>query len=81
MTDLTKPVRREAHGIVREALIVTLYPSGILGLRAKHTRREYTLPLVTIYRLAIEAEVERKRAERAAKQGQRRLVSRGLLRR
>lgn len=61
MTSLTKPVRRMATGIIREELVITLYPTRI-GIRAKRTRLEYTLPLATVYRLAIDAaQTERRR--------------------
>jgi len=64
MTTLHAPVTRRVAGVVREDLVVTLYPSHLLGIRALRTRREYTLPLATIYRLAIEADLAARRAAR-----------------
>lgn len=83
MTELRKAVRRQVRGLLREDLIVSLYPGGVIGIRAKRTRREYQLPLVTVCRLAIEAEQARIRFE--TRQGRAgaasRQVARGLLRR
>lgn len=83
MTQLRRPVRREINGVLREDLIVTLYPGAVIGIRAKRTRREYQLPLVTVYRLAIDAALERTRLERATarRAGKAAPVSRSLLRR
>jgi hypothetical protein len=63
MTDLKKPVKRVTRDVVREPLVITLYPTR-LGIRALGTRREYALPLATIYRLAIDAELPAKRRTR-----------------
>jgi hypothetical protein len=79
MTKLTKPVRRTVDDVAREDIVLTLYPSKMIGLRRKRCRTEYTLPLATVYRLAIQAALAQKKAERAKTRGRRRLVSRGLL--
>lgn len=83
MTELKRAIRRKVTGVLREALIVTVYPGGVIGIRAHRTRREYQLPLVTIYKVAIEVDLARQRAERiAARLGTAtKGVSRGLLRR
>ena len=76
-TLLRKPVRRKTHEQryekgKRRAIIVTLYPSGYMGLRLEGTRREETLPIEVAWeravktRLAAEAtEKLKKKAERA----------------
>ena len=71
-------MKRKAD-IDREQVVVTLYPGSVIGLRRSRTRKEYTLPLKTVYRLAIEAEADRKKREKAKARGRRVLVRRGLL--
>lgn len=71
-TSLTKPVARLSHETVRDngkprRLVVTLYPSGMIGLRPEGTRREEQYPLEAIYAAAVKARVA---AERAAKKAQ-----------
>lgn len=73
MTTLRKAVRREVQVLTdsrlrareRDQVIVTLYPNGTIGLRAKRTRREYTLALATVYTLAIRAHVDNEKREKA----------------
>ena len=77
MTRLHKPVKRTIAlqpkgGGMRLEVIITLYPGGIIGLRDKGRRREYTLPLTTVYYLAAQAEARRVIAERAAKRKEKR---------
>lgn len=73
MTHLHKPVSRslklEPRGGRgnRIEVIITLYPGGIIGLRDKGRRKEYTLPLTTVYYLAAKAEAEHMIVERKAK--------------
>lgn len=76
MTKATKPIRRVFAGMTNRDVVVTLYPNNIIGLRLKRSRKEYTFPLVRVFRLAVEAEHE---AEKAAKRKRRKLVNRGLL--
>jgi hypothetical protein len=77
MTHLHKPVARRIHLAPRGGrgnaidVVVTLYPGGVIGLRDKGRRREYTLPLTTVYYLAAEAEAKRIMAERKAKRKER----------
>lgn len=75
---LSKPVRRMAE-LDRMDVIVTLYPGGTLGFRQKRCRKEYCLPVMTVYRFAIEADQARQKAERRKARGQKVLVKRGLL--
>ncbi len=81
MTALRKPVQREVSGLLREDLIVSLYPGGVIGIRAKRTRREYQLRLVTVYRQAIEAAHAQARLEKheARRAGRPHQVARDLL--
>jgi hypothetical protein len=77
MTTLTKPIARECRIEPRGGkastlqVIVTLYPGGVIGLRDKGRRKEYTLPLSTVYYLAAEAEAQRMMAERRTKRKER----------
>jgi len=71
-TQLTKPVSRVSNEVIRDAgkfrnLVVTIYPSGLLGVRPQGTRREETLPLLHIYSLAVKARVMQERALRKGK--------------
>jgi hypothetical protein len=65
MTQLKKSVTRVVPGLLKRNLVVSLYPGGIIGIREARSRREYTLPLITVYRMAIEADREHRRLERA----------------
>lgn len=76
---LKKAVSRMAS-LERVDLVVTLYPGGVIGLRQKRCRKEYTLPLMAVYKQAILADQERVKAERRKQSGRRTLVNRGLLR-
>jgi hypothetical protein len=60
-------------------LVVTLYPGGVIGLRQARCRKEYTLPLLVVFREAIDAETERTRAEKRKASGKKFLAKRGLL--
>lgn len=83
-TKLSKPVKRRW-----QALIVTVYPNGTLGLREFRRRQEHVVPLSRCFRLAVEMTIEAEKKARELKRAQaraeaglpprRRLVSRGLL--
>ena len=45
--------------------IVTLYPSGTLGLRRKRSRKELLIPLSHCYSMAAKAEAEERRQQTA----------------
>lgn len=69
---LNKPVKRQTDVSIRDAgqhrdLIVILYPSGIIGLRPKGTRREETIPLDAVYDLAVKARVAKELSEKKAR--------------
>lgn len=71
MTALDKKITRKAEGLLKNGMVITLYPSNIIGIRESRCHKEYTLPLMTVYKLAIQAEYAadkaRKVAERKAK--------------
>ena len=73
MTALDKKITRKVEGLLKRDLVITLYPSNVIGIRESRCRKEYTLPVMTIYKLAIQAdqagERARKAAERKAKGG------------
>ena len=61
-TPLNKSVSRVSSERVRDgskyrALVVTLYPSGDIGLRPQGTRREERYPLEAVYHIALKARV------------------------
>lgn len=67
MTKLTKKVQRESDASVYErskyrAIIVSVEPPDRIGFRLKGTQRSYTLPIAMCFRIAVEAEVESRRA-------------------
>ena len=77
MTRLHKAVKRTVAlvprgGGSRLEVVVTLYPGGVIGLRDKGRRKEYTLPLSTVYYLAAEAEARKIIADRKAKRAEKR---------
>lgn len=70
-TTLTKPVKRRTNDgtTIRDRskwrkLVVTLYPSGTIGLRLEGTRTEEVLPLDAVYSLAVKARVMRTKMEK-----------------
>lgn len=73
MTHLHTPVKRSCRIEPKGGrgnhldVVVTLYPGSVIGLRDKGRRKEYTLPLSTVYYLAADAEAKRIIAERKAK--------------
>lgn len=75
MTNLNKAVKRRISGLTRRDVVVTLYPGGLLGIRESRARKEYTLPIMTCYRLAVESErlakVREKKAARDRAKGKR----------
>ena len=71
---------RETDATIREcgkvrAVIVTVYPSGVIGFRLKRTRREYCLSADDCYRRAVAQAAAAERPKRVRRQ-----VSRSLLR-
>lgn len=56
MTELKEKVRRKVSGVLRKDLVVTLYPNKTLGLRQIRCKKEFLIPLMSCYNLAIEAE-------------------------
>jgi hypothetical protein len=78
MTEVRKPIRRSVGGVERgRDVILTWYPNGVLGFRIKRHKKEWTLPVVSAYRLAVQREMD---VEQAAKRkGKKRLVRRGRI--
>jgi hypothetical protein len=77
VTDLTKRVKRRSHELKRDRgrlrrIVVTLYPSGLLGLRLERTRREEVLPFTAAYDVAVKMRVASERAEKARKRAEKR---------
>ena len=68
-TRLTKPISRVSSEMVRDGsklreLVVTVYPTGIIGIRPLGTRREEHFPIEGVYHLAIKSRLA---AAKAAK--------------
>lgn len=68
-TRLTKPVRRLSEEYRRDRskmrrVVITIYPSGYIGLRLEKTRREETLPILAAYDTAVKMRVADERATR-----------------
>lgn len=76
-TPLTKPVRRRVDAITRRGVVVTLYPNNLIGLREAKCRREHTVPLSRVFRLACEVTAESDRKAALARRNERR-AERGL---
>jgi hypothetical protein len=74
MTPLTRKLTRRSAETYRDRsklrrIVVTLYPSGVIGLRLEKTRQEETLPLPVAYEMAVRARVAFERAQRAKRKG------------
>ena len=66
MTLLTKPVTRESAAVDRgRALVVTIHPRH-LEIRAKGTRRSYTISYDACLWLAVKRELDEQRREKIA---------------
>ena len=71
-TRLNKRVKRLTEATIREAgktrrNVVTLYPSGVIGLRPEKTRREELIAIDTVWRTAVRNRVAVERMEKAKK--------------
>jgi hypothetical protein len=74
MTPLTRKVTRRSSETYRDRsklrrIVVTLYPSGVIGLRLEKTRQEETLSLSAAYEMAVRARVAFDRAQKARRKG------------
>lgn len=58
MTKLTKVIKRNLPAILPKShdLTISLIPGGWIGFREKGSRREYRLPVMTAYRMAVDSE-------------------------
>lgn len=68
MTACNKPVKRSVrarvpHGVVPQ-IVVTIYPSGMIGLRELRRRREYDVDVGQLYVDCVRREAMRERKER-----------------
>jgi hypothetical protein len=69
MTPLKKAVTRRSEELMRDRskfrrIVVTLHPTGFIGLRLEKCRREETLSLRAAYETAVQTRVMRERTER-----------------
>ena len=69
MTKVKKTLSRETDGRVREqgkmrAIIVSLEPGGLIGFRAKGTRRTYHLAVEGCFDLAVKKQVSMQKGRR-----------------
>jgi hypothetical protein len=77
-TDLKKPVKRRSYEMCRDrsgklrALIVTIYPTGFIGLRLEGTRREEEITIMQAYDRAIMMRLELESAEKASRRKEKR---------
>ena len=74
MTPLTRKVTRRSSETYRDRsklrrIVITLYPTGVIGLRLEKTRQEETLPLGLAYETAVRARVAFERAQKAKRKG------------
>lgn len=67
-TSLNRPVVRKTTTPHRgRRMVITLYPGDVVGVRHERARKEYQIPLAWVYDMAVKAEVQRQKAERAKK--------------
>lgn len=72
MTELKEKVRRKVSGLLRRDLVVTLYPGGVLGIREMRCKKEFCVPLMVCYNLALAADrAATKREKQQAKREKR----------
>ena len=74
MTPLTRKVTRRSSETYRDRsklrrIVVTLYPSGVIGLRLEKTRQEESLSLSAAYEMAVRARVAFERAQKTRRKG------------
>jgi hypothetical protein len=74
MTPLTRKVTRRSSETYRDRsrlrrIVVTLYPTSVIGLRLEKTRTEETLPLRLAYETAVRARVAFERAQKTRRKG------------
>jgi hypothetical protein len=68
-TALHKSVCRRTETTVRDGakrrrLVVTIYPSGMFGLRPEKTRREETIDFESVYSMAVKQRVAFERVQK-----------------
>ena len=78
MTNVTKPIRRSVSGVERgRDVILTLYPGGVIGFRVKRHKREWTLSVMSAYRMAVQRELNLEQSEK--RKGRKTLMRRGKI--
>lgn len=65
MTALRSPVYRTTL-LPRGPVTVALLPEGLIAFREKRRRTWFTLPLASVFVRAVDAEVQRRKAEKRA---------------
>ena len=74
MTPLARKVTRRSSETYRDRsklrrIVITLYPTGIIGLRLEKTPQEETLPLRLAYESAVRARVAFQRTQKSKRKG------------
>lgn len=69
MTPLTKTISRRSEatirdGVKRRRIVVTLYPSNVIGLRPEKTRREEFISVESAWSTAVKMRVNSERMEK-----------------
>jgi hypothetical protein len=73
MTLLNKPVKRRVDHLLRHGLTISILPTGLIGFKEYRSRTTYYLPMLTGYRMAVEADrlskiAAKKKAKKEGKQ-------------
>lgn len=74
MTPLKKRVtRRSDETLIRDGgkfrrPVVTLYPTGVIGIRLEKTRREETITIEAVYHLAVKLRVSSEQRDKPKRQ-------------
>lgn len=77
MTPLNKSVTRRSEATIRDGgrtrrIVITLYPSNVIGLRPEKTRREELITVEAAWSTAVKMRVAKERADKnAAKKARR----------
>lgn len=71
MTPLNKSITRRSEATVRDGgrvrrIVITLYPSNVIGLRPEKTRREELITVEAAWGTAVKMRVAKERAEKKA---------------
>lgn len=78
MTPLNKSITRRSEATIRDGgrnrrIVITLYPSNVIGLRPEKTRREEVIPVEAVWSIAVKMRIAKERADnKAAKKARQR---------